>query len=242
MTAIEFLIRADSSKMFLIRNHILEGTTSGIGFVAAKTVAKHGGEVLLLNRPSQRSIASLKKLRVAVPGGKFVPIDCDLQDFASVRKAVKEIKAKGYKSIYCLSNNAGIMAMPEKRTKLDGFDQQIQTNYLSHFLLTRELFPLIVSASKEYGDARIVQHSSTARHMTHEKGLKEKYFLKHDSDCALGGNHVGWFLQGGPWYRYHQTKLANSVFSHCLHDKIIASENDDCKNILSLCAHPGSSL
>eukprot|EP00535_Pseudo-nitzschia_heimii_P008643 CAMPEP_0197178072 /NCGR_PEP_ID=MMETSP1423-20130617/3460_1 /TAXON_ID=476441 /ORGANISM="Pseudo-nitzschia heimii, Strain UNC1101" /LENGTH=334 /DNA_ID=CAMNT_0042627727 /DNA_START=118 /DNA_END=1119 /DNA_ORIENTATION=- len=219
----------------------ITGTTSGTGFIAAETVAKHGGEVLLLNRPSPRSIESLKKLRAAVPGGKFVPIDCDLQNFASVRSAAQEIKAKGYTSIYCLSNNAGIMAMPEKRTEADGFDQQIQTNYLSHFLLTRELFPLIVNASKEHGDARIVQHSSNARHMTHEKGLKEKYFLKHDSDDMLGGDYVGWFLRGGPWYRYHQTKLANSVFSYCLNDKIIASKNEDCKNILSLSAHPGTS-
>lgn len=219
----------------------ITGTTSGTGFIAAETVAKHGGEVLLLNRPSPRSVSSLEKLSAAVPKGKFVPIDCDLQDFASVRKAVEEIKARGYTSIYCLSNNAGIMAMPDKRTKGDGFDQQMQTNHLSHFLLTRELFPLIVNASKKYGDARIVQHSSTARHMTHEKGLKEKYFVKHNRDGMLGGSRIGWFLQGGPWYRYHQTKLANSVFAQCLHEKLLASKNRDCKNILSLCAHPGVS-
>jgi len=219
----------------------ITGTTSGTGFIAAKTVAKHGGEVLLLNRSSPRSISSLEKLRASVPEGKFVPIECDLQDFSSVRKAAEEIKAKGYKSIYCLSNNAGIMAMPDKITKADGFDQQIQTNHLSHFLLTRELFPLIVNASKEFGDARIVQHSSNARHMTHEKGLIEKYFSKQKRNGMLGGSHIGWFLQGGPWYRYHQSKLANSVFMQCLHDKLLASKNEDCKNILSLCAHPGTS-
>jgi len=195
---------------------------------------------LLLNRPSPRSVASLEKLRDTVPEGKFVPIDCDLQDFDSVRTAAEEIKAKGYTSIYCLSNNAGIMAVPDEITKANGFDKQIQTNYLSHFLLTRELFPLIVAASKQYGDARIVQHSSEARHSTPNQCLEEKYFLKQESDGMLGGNKIKWFLKGGPWYRYFQSKLASSVFTQCIHDKLLASKNEDCKNILSLSAHPGA--
>ena len=185
-------------------------------------------------------MASLEKLREAVPEGKFVPIDCDLQDFASVRKAVKEIKAKGYTSIYCLANNAGILAVPDEITKADGFDKQVQTNYLSHFLLTRELFPLIVAASKDYGDARIVQHSSHSRHWTPNQCLEEKYFLKQERDGMLGGNDRKWFIHGGPWYRYYQSKLATSVFAQCLHDKLLASENEDIKNILSLSAHPGT--
>ena len=220
---------------------VITGTTSGTGFIAAKAVAKHGGEIVLLNRPSPRSIASLEKLREAIPEGKFVPIDCDLQDFASVENAVEEIKTR-YTSIYCLANNAGIMAVPDEVT-IDGFDKQIQTNYLSHFLLTRELFPLIVAASKEYGDARIVQHSSASRHWTQHQSLEERYFLKQDSDGMLGGNNVKYFfgLHGGPWYRYYQSKLANSVFAQCLHDRLLASKNEDIRNILSLCAHPGTS-
>jgi len=195
----------------------------------------------LLNRPSTRSASSLEKLQAAVPRGKFVAIDCDLQDFDSVRKAAKEIKSRGYSSIYCLSNNAGIMAVPDEITKTDGFDKQMQTNHLSHFLLTKELFPLIVSASKEFGDARIVQHSSNARHMTPNKCLEEKYFLKQTSGGMLGGDIEGGLMTGPAWDRYHQTKLANSVFTQRLHEKLVASDNEDCRNILSLCAHPGVS-
>ena len=39
-----------------------------------------------------------------MPGGSFVTIECDLQDFASVRKAAGEVKAR-YERIYCLANN-----------------------------------------------------------------------------------------------------------------------------------------
>ncbi|MGK3745912.1 MAG: NAD(P)-dependent dehydrogenase (short-subunit alcohol dehydrogenase family) [Bacillariaceae sp.] len=103
-------LRISYINFYLFLYYHTTGTTSGTGFIAAETVAKHGGEVLLLNRSSSRSVESFEKLKALVPDGKFVPIECDLQDFASVRKAAKEIKETlGYKSIYCLSNNAGIM-------------------------------------------------------------------------------------------------------------------------------------
>lgn len=221
-----------SGKVFVIT-----GTTSGTGFVAARTVAKHNGEVLLLNRPSSRSVDSLEKLKKAVPEGKFVPIDCDLQSFDSVRKACEEIKAK-YTSIYCLSNNAGIMATPDEITG-DGYDKQMQTNHLSHFLLTKELLPLLEASSKEFGDARIVQHSSLARDAT-TNGLEEQYFSKQEKDGMLGGDD-GKSMEGPEWIRYRQTKLANSVFCQALHTKLSSSTDESHKNILSLCAHPGFS-
>jgi len=223
-----------SGKVFVIT-----GTTSGTGFIAAKTVAEHNGEVLLLNRPSSRSVASLEKLSAAVPNGKFVPIDCDLQDFSSVRKAAGEIKDK-YTEIYCLSNNAGIMASPDDMT-VDGYDKQMQTNHLSHFLLTKELFPLLQASSKgKCADARIVQHSSMARNVT-ENGLEDKYLEKQEKNGMLGGDEDLAFMKGPRWSRYPQTKLANSVFTQALHDRLTKSQNKDCENVLSLCAHPGAS-
>jgi len=174
-----------------------------------------------------------------VPDGKFVAIDCDLQDFASVRKACEEIK-KRYSELYCLSNNAGIMATPDEITA-DGFDKQMQTNHLSHFLLTKELLPLLKASAKRTGDARIVQHSSIARDENPgDKMLKEEYFTKKEKDGMLGGDiDRANFMQGPQWYRYGQTKLANSVFTQALHEKLAASGDADFQNVLSLCAHPG---
>jgi NAD(P)-dependent dehydrogenase (short-subunit alcohol dehydrogenase family) len=225
-----------SGKVFAIT-----GTTSGTGFIAARTAAKHNGEVLLLNRPSSRVEEHLEKLKAAVPDGKFVPIDCDLQDFASVRKAIAEIKEK-YTSLYCLANNAGIMATLDEITG-DGYDKQMQTNHLSHFLLTKELFPLLLESSKEHGDARIVQHSSSGRKRTIDHKLDEKFFAKYEKDGMLGGESPEFkFLEGPEWERYFQSKLANSVFCYALHDKLGASKQEDHKNILSLAAHPGAAL
>jgi NAD(P)-dependent dehydrogenase (short-subunit alcohol dehydrogenase family) len=209
---------------------VITGTTSGTGYVAAKTVAELGAEVVLLNRASSRSTDSLAKLKEDVPDGKFVAIECDLQSFDSVRSAIKKIKSK-YDKIYCLSNNAGIMATPDEATE-DGFDTQMQTNHLSHFLLTAELFPLLEAEANATGDARIVNHSSLGREFTPNKGLEEKYFKKNGGN--LGGDEQI-MMGGGPFHRYFQTKLANSVFTYALDEKLKAKGS----KVRAVCAHPG---
>jgi len=195
-------------------------------------VAKLGGEVLLLNRASKRVTDAMAKLKAIVPDGKFVDIVCDLQDFESVRKAAAEIKSK-YRKVYCLALNAGIMATPDRATK-DGYDIQMQTNHLSHFLLAAELYPLLETEARVTGDARIVTHSSGGRLYTPGNSLEEKYFGKNGGN--LGGDGIK--LMGGPcFHRYFQTKLANSVFTYGLHEKLKAKNS----KVKSLSCHPGGS-
>lgn len=218
-----------SGKVFVIT-----GTTSGTGNVAARTVAKLGGETVLLNRQSERSTTSLAAMKEDYPDAKFVPIECDLQSFASVKKAIAEIKSK-YSSIYCLACNAGIMATPDRAT-VDGYDTQMQTNHLSHFLLVEELMPLLEAGATAHGDARIVTHSSLGRHYcnTPDKGLAEEYFGKNGGN--LGGDEVK-MMGGGCFYRYFQTKLANSVHMYGLHNKLQESGS----KVRAISAHPGGS-
>ena len=209
------------------------GTTSGTGFVAAQTVAEKGGEVVCLNRKSQRVEDATKKLQEAVPNGKFVNIECDLQDFDSVNKAAEEVKSK-YKSIYCLACNAGISMTTDTATK-DGCDNQMQTNHLSHFILAAKLFPLLEAEANNEGDARVVFHSSGARHMSENNQLEKKYFEKNGGN--LGGDGKSMFMGGGRIYRYAQSKLANSVTTYAMHEKLQAKGS----KVRVICAHPGAS-
>ena len=212
---------------------VITGTTSGTGYFAARTVAAKGGTAVLLNRPSQRATDALTKLQSEVPGATFVPIDCDLQSFDSVRKAISEIKSK-YTKIYCLANNAGIMATPDEAT-VDGYDTQMQTNHLSHFLLTAELLPLLEAYAKENGDARVVNHSSIGRLGTKNKCLEKPYLEKNGGN--LGGNSVTAMGGGACYERYYQTKLANSVFTYGLHNVL----KEKGSKVKSIAAHPGVS-
>lgn len=209
----------------------ITGTTSGTGFVCAREVAKKGATVILLNRKSDRSSQALSQLLDSVPEGKFDPVDCDLQDFASVHGAVEEIKSR-YDKIDVLVNNAGVMAFKDQATK-DGYDVQMQTNVLSHFLITKELFPLL----KKSAQARIVNHSSMARL---GGPLQMDYFEKKGGDLGGDGTEEeNKGFQGPRWERYHQTKLANACFTYGLKKKL---EEKQISNVLALLAHPGLAL
>ena len=209
----------------------ITGTTSGTGYVCARELARKGATVILLNRASERATKSLQQLHEEVPGGNFDAITCNLQDFKSVEAAAREINSK-YDTVDVLVNNAGVMALKDQATA-DGYDVQIQTNVLSHFLLTKELFQLI----KKSSDGRIVNHSSMARL---GGPLEMKYFEKNGGDLGGDGTEEeNLQFQGPRWARYHQTKLANACFTYGLKQKL---DEEGISNVLSLLAHPGLAL
>ncbi len=205
----------------------ITGTTSGTGYICARELAKKGATVILLNRKSERSHISLQQLKESVPEANFDAIDCDLQNLASVGEAIDAIKKK-YDVLDVLINNAGVMALKDQAT-VDGFDIQMQTNAISHFLLTKELFPLL----KKSKEGRIVNQSSMARL---GGPLQMEYFGKNGGN--LGGDEADGDdgFRGPRWERYHQTKLANAVFTYGLKKKLKEVNID---NVISILAHPG---
>jgi NAD(P)-dependent dehydrogenase (short-subunit alcohol dehydrogenase family) len=121
------------------------------------------------------------------------------------------------------------MALEDYATK-DGYDVQMQTNHLSHFLLTKELYPLLKRARELRGEARVVNHTSEARRAP-KTSFSGEYYEKKGGN--LGGNGSGLFFNGPRWERYHQSKLANTVFTLALKERFGDS------GIKAACAAPG---
>jgi NAD(P)-dependent dehydrogenase (short-subunit alcohol dehydrogenase family) len=210
---------------------VVTGATSGTGLTYALAAGKKGATVVLLNRVSARADAAAKTLKAECPDGIFdTSIPCDLLSFASTRAAAAAVKAKyAEKGISVLCCNAGIMAFKDMSSE-DGFDVQMQTNHLSHFLLCKELLPLLETAGAASGvKSRIVNHSSIAR--TGVK-LDKRYFEKNGGN--LGGDGDSMFLHGARWVRYGQTKMANAVYTHALQKRL-----GPASNTIAVCAAPG---
>ena len=213
---------------------VITGTTSGTGRIAARVAAELGAKVLLLNRRSSRSEASAAALRGEVPSAEIHEVACDLMSFASVEAAAKRVAELCPEGVHVLCNNAGVMAMPDAATG-DGFDVQMQTNHLAHFLLTRELMPLLERAAESAGEARVVNHSSGAR-MWPKRKLHPEYLEKRGGQLGGDGNALLNAMFLGPrWLRYNQTKLANAAFTAALHQRLRAKGS----KVKALVAHPG---
>lgn len=88
-------------------------------------------------------------------GVQVCAIRLDLSSQAFVRAGAKENLRQGVQ-IDVVINNAGSMALPERKLSEDGIEMQFATNFLEHFLLTSLLKPALAD------DTRIVNLTSSA--------------------------------------------------------------------------------
>ena len=196
-----------SGKTFLIT-----GGNSGIGFEAAKQLGGAGGDLIIAARNPDKAARAVAALKPNVKGN-VDQVTLDLADLSSVRAAAEETRSKVSK-LDALINNAGIMQTPAQKTA-DGFEMQIGTNHLGHFLLNGLLFDLVENAS-----GRIVTVSSIAH----------KYGRMYLDDLMMTENY-------SPTYAYGQSKLANMLYALELDRKLKASD----RQVTSYACHPGYS-
>ncbi|MGJ8536302.1 MAG: oxidoreductase [Parasphingopyxis sp.] len=194
------------------RTFLITGGNSGIGFDAAKILGEAGGDVVLACRNPGRAENAVAELE-RTARGKVETIALDLSDLSSVRKAADEIRRR-HRSLDALINNAGIMQTPETRT-VNGFELQLATNHLGHFLLAGLLLDLV-----EQAQGRIVVVSSIAH----------KFGAIHRDDLMLEKAY-------SPTIAYSQSKLANLMFALELDRKLKAKDNP----VKAVACHPGYS-
>ena len=113
---------------------LVTGANRGIGFEAARGLAKRGATVVLLCRSADKGEVA-KRAIVAETGNAAVEVlVCDLALQADVRRAVAELKAR-HDRLHVLVNCAGIF-LRQRQVTSEGVERVLATNYLSHFLLT----------------------------------------------------------------------------------------------------------
>jgi NAD(P)-dependent dehydrogenase (short-subunit alcohol dehydrogenase family) len=151
-----------------------------------------------------------------------------------VEAAAAQVRELCPEGVHVLCNNAGVMALSDTATA-DGYDVQMQTNHLSHFLLAQELMPLLELAASASGEARVVNHSSVAR-MSPSKKLLADHLGRNGGNLGGDGSSIENLMFRGPrWLRYNQSKLANAAFTAALHNRL----QDSGSKVKALVAHPG---
>ena len=133
---------------------LITGSTDGLGLATAERLARRGAEVLVHGRSEQKLERALAKLG-ADRGARVRGFLADLSSLERVRSLARDVERSADR-IDVLVNNAGVAVMEGRRESQDGFELTFAVNYLSHFLLTAELLPLV----RRSAPARIVNVSS----------------------------------------------------------------------------------
>ncbi len=106
------------------RRVFVTGGLSGIGFQAARAMGEKGADVTIVGRDATKGRNALAELRRIVPTGLFSFELADLASLQSTSAFAERVLEKG-KAIDLLLNVAGVMAVPERRITIDGFEMHM---------------------------------------------------------------------------------------------------------------------
>src|SRR3569623_3385870 len=110
-----------------MKTFVTTGAYTGIGRVAATTLAKRGEKVVIAGRSREKTQPVCDEI-----GAEFVELD--LGDLASVRRCAEALKGRAIDVLVC---NAGLAG--HRGTTKDGYENQYGTKHLGQILLTRQL-------------------------------------------------------------------------------------------------------
>jgi NAD(P)-dependent dehydrogenase (short-subunit alcohol dehydrogenase family) len=183
------------------RTFVVTGANSGLGLATARALAAKGAHVVCACRDTTKGETAL----AGTPGSWEVrPLD--LADLSSVAAFAADLSGR----VDVLVNNAGVMAIPPRRT-VDGFEMQLGTNHLGHFALTGRLLP------------RITDRVVTLTSLFHRLG-------------RIRLDDLNWERRRYQrWLAYAQSKLANLMFGYELQRRLTEAGSP----VRSLAAHPG---
>jgi len=195
---------------------VITGGNSGVGLETARGLAERGATVIIGCRSKERGDKAVKDIIGTTRNDNVEYMLVDLLSLQSVRQFAEDLGKKVDK-IDVLVNNAGMFDNRNERNftrSKDNLEITLQTNHLSHFLLTNLLKSQLAAA----GNARVVNVSSQAN----VGGWIDLDNLNYEKEDAKTSRLT-----------YHKSKLMNILFS-----KELAARWSDI-GVTSYSLHPG---
>ena len=197
------------------RTALVTGANSGLGLRTAEALAAAGARVLLGCRNAEKAAVALASVRSRASGAAPEVVSLDLADLDAVAAAASHV-AGSVDRLDLLVNNAGVMALPLRRTP-QGHEMQFGTNHLGHFALTGHLLACLLHAPAP----RVVTVASQGHRMGR---------IRWDDPDWERGRYVAWLAYG-------QTKLANLLFT----TELDRQATEAGSSLVAAAAHPGYS-
>jgi NAD(P)-dependent dehydrogenase (short-subunit alcohol dehydrogenase family) len=193
---------------------LVTGATDGLGRGLALELARRGETLLLHGRDEGRGEDTIAEIARETGNDEVSFVRADFSSLAEVRAMASKI-ADEHDRLDAVVNNAGIgTTLPgdgERMESRDGYELRFAVNYLSGFLLTRLLEPLLVAAAP----SRIVNVSSAGQ-------------------MAIEFDDVMLERDYGGMRAYAQSKLAQVMFTFELAERLADA------GVTANCLHPAT--
>lgn len=190
---------------------LVTGGTSGIGYIAARTLAGMGATVAIVGHHAARAQGAAARIQRETGAASVQALVADLSSLEQVRSLAEQVQQR-YPRLDVLLNNAGGVFMG-RQTTVDGYERTFAINHLAPFLLTN----LLLDRLKADAPARIITVSSMA-HQGQRIHLDD-----------LNQKRRGY----SAWRAYGESKLANLLFTYALARRLAGS------GVTANTLHPG---
>lgn len=193
---------------------LITGSTDGLGKLVAQHLGASGATILLHGRNQKKGKGVLAEIKGSNPTAVVEYYNADLSSLDEVNEMAVRILER-HKILHVLINNAGIGGGPKGNEKRelsrDGHELRFAVNYLSHFLLTYRLLPII----KASAPSRIINVSSIGQQpIDFDDVMLEKSYNSYRAYC--------------------QSKLAQIMFTIDLAEELKGS------GVVVNCLHPAT--
>lgn len=189
---------------------LVTGGTAGIGFVAARELARRGAQVTIVGRDQGRGAAAVNLIRAVADSGAVEFVAADLAEQTQVRTFAAAFAERRPRLDVLVDNAGGLFG--RRRTTSEGIERTFALNHLGYFLTTLSLLPSLQAAAP----SRIIVVASEAH-----RGAQL------DFDDLQGEHHYN------RWTAYRRSKLANLLFTYELARRLMG------RGITANALHPG---
>jgi NAD(P)-dependent dehydrogenase (short-subunit alcohol dehydrogenase family) len=140
---------------------LVTGGTDGIGKEIARGLALQGFRLIIVGRNAEKGAQAEQDLRVSTRNPNVDFLRADLGLMGEVKRLAEEV-GRRWPSLHHLVHNAGVV-LGRREMTAEGLESTFAINYLSRFVLTRQLLPLLAAAGRPNQAARIVIVSGAAQ-------------------------------------------------------------------------------
>ncbi|KAL2858456.1 hypothetical protein BJY01DRAFT_150 [Aspergillus pseudoustus] len=184
-------------KVFLVT-----GGSGGLGKELINILYSHNAKIYVAARSEAKTREVIREIQRAHPSsrGELIFLRLQLDDLTTIKQSAGEFLTKETR-LDVLWNNAGVMVPPQGSKSVQGYELQIGTNNLGHFLFTQFLRPVLVATAKTApkNSVRVVWVSSSAA-----DGAPRP---------AIDFSNMDYHVEEGIWSKYSRSKAGNVLHS-----------------------------
>ncbi|KAF2028228.1 putative short-chain dehydrogenase TIC 32, chloroplastic [Setomelanomma holmii] len=204
---------------------IVTGGALGIGYEVSRALALAGVKVIMVNRKEEQGADAIETIKKEKADAQVEWKHCDMGNLKEVKEVFTSLR-ESLERLDFLVLSAGINTN-QYGEDADGIDRHFGVNYLGHYYVCNQLWPLLRKTGKlgEKPAPRIVFESSEM----HRTAPSDVHFgsLEEINDSSMD-----------PTRLYGRTKLAMILFAKFgLRDRVIKPNGD---NVYALSVHPGA--